>query len=278
VKRAAAGEVDLEYEVSGSGDPVLLIHGAFIADSFRPLLREPLLGKYQLIAYHRRGYGGSSRTAVPMTGQAQAADCRALLQYLGLQRAHVVGHSFGGCIALQLALDAPELVHSLVLLEPALMVGASARAYRESLLQSAQRYRTEGPQVVMQEFFRARWPTYTRAALESVLPGGFQEALADTPATFELDIGLVDWTFTETEAQRITQPALVVLGADSPKLHPRFEETYRHLLSWLPNAEGFVLPEATHFLQLETPRASAGLAAAMADFYAHHPLASAEQS
>jgi pimeloyl-ACP methyl ester carboxylesterase len=181
-------------------------------------------------------------------------------------------------MALQLALEAPELVHSLVLLEPALMVGASAQAYRESLLQSARRYRTEGPQVVMEEFFRARWPSYTRAALESVLPGGFQQALVDAPATFELDIGLVDWTFAEAEARRITQPALVVLGADSPKLHPRFEETYRYLLSWLPNAEGFVLPEATHFLQLERPRASAHLAAAMADFYAHHPLPSAEQS
>jgi pimeloyl-ACP methyl ester carboxylesterase len=278
LKRAAVGDVDLEYEVSGTGDPLVFIHGAFIADSFRPLLNEPRLANYSLITYHRQGYGASSRTVGPMTGQAQAADCRALLQYLGVQRAHVVGHSFGGCIALQLALDAPELVHSLVLLEPALMVGASAPAYRESLLQSARRYRTEGPQLVMEEFFRARWPSYTRAALESVLLGGFQQALADTPATFELDIGLVDWTFTEAEARRIRQPALVVLGADSPKLHPRFEETYQNLLSWLPNAEGFVLPEATHFLQLETPQASAGLAVAMADFYGHHPLASAEQS
>jgi pimeloyl-ACP methyl ester carboxylesterase len=243
LKRAAVGDVDLEYEVSGTGDPLVFIHGAFIADSFRPLLNEPRLANYSLITYHRQGYGASSRTVGPMTGQAQAADCRALLQYLGVQRAHVVGHSFGGCIALQLALDAPELVHSLV-----------------------------------EEFFRARWPSYTRAALESVLLGGFQQALADTPATFELDIGLVDWTFTEAEARRIRQPALVVLGADSPKLHPRFEETYQNLLSWLPNAEGFVLPEATHFLQLETPQASAGLAVAMADFYGHHPLASAEQS
>jgi pimeloyl-ACP methyl ester carboxylesterase len=54
---------------------------------------------------------------------------------------HVVGHSFGGCIALQLALDSPHVVRSLALLEPALFVGASARSYRESLLRSAERYR-----------------------------------------------------------------------------------------------------------------------------------------
>lgn len=225
MKRAAVRDLSLEYEISGEGDCVVFIHGAFIADPFRSLLNEAPLAGFQLITYHRRGYGASSRTSGVMTGQAQAADCRGLLQYLGLQRVHIVGHSFGGCIALQLALDAPELVHSLVLLEPALMVGASAQAYRESLLQSARRYRTEGPQVVMEEFFRARWPSYTRAALESVLPGGFQQALADTPATFELDIGLVDWRFGEAEARRITQPVLVVLGGESPKLHPRFEET-----------------------------------------------------
>jgi pimeloyl-ACP methyl ester carboxylesterase len=278
VKRAVAEGVDLEYELAGSGDPVLFIHGAFIADSFQPLLNQSALADYQLITYRRRGYGGSSRTAGPMTGQAQAADCRALLGYLELEQAHVVGHSFGGCIALELALESPELVHSLVLLEPALMVGGSSQAYREALLDSARRYRAEGAQAVMEEFFRARWPSYTQAALESVLPAGLQQALADTPATFELDIGLVDWRFGEAEARRISQPALVVLGEDSPKLHPRFEETYQSLLTWLPNAEGFVLPEATHFLQLETPRAAAGLAAAMADFYGHHPLASAEQA
>jgi pimeloyl-ACP methyl ester carboxylesterase len=278
MKRATVGDGELEYDVSGTGHPVVFIHGAFIADSFRPLLNQSRLANYQLITYRRRGYGASSRTAGAMTGQAQAADCRALLQYLGLERAHVVGHSFGGCIALQLALDAPNVVHSLVLLEPALMVGASAQAYRESLLQSARRYRTEGPEVVMEEFFRARWPSYTRAALESVLPGGFAQALADTPATFESDIGLVDWRFGEAEARRITQPALVVLGGESPKLHRRFEETYRLLLAWLPNAEGFVLLQATHFLQLETARASADLAARMADFYALHPLAKSGQS
>ena len=69
--------------------------------------------------------------------------------------------------------------------------------------------------------------------------------------TFEIDIGFADWNFGEAEALRVTQPALVVLGGNSPNLHPRFKETYR-LLEWLPNAEGLVIPGATHFLHLES--------------------------
>jgi hypothetical protein len=68
MERAALDSVELEYEVSGDGEPVVFIHGAFIADVFRPLLAEPgLAGRYRLILYHRRGYGSSSRTSGPVS-------------------------------------------------------------------------------------------------------------------------------------------------------------------------------------------------------------------
>jgi pimeloyl-ACP methyl ester carboxylesterase len=115
--------VSLEVEVHGSGTPVLLIHGAIIADAFAPLLAEPALtGPYRLIPYHRRGFGGSTHLQAPVSTADQAVDARAVLRQLGVERAHVVGHSYGGAIALQLALDAPEAVHSLALLEPPLLM------------------------------------------------------------------------------------------------------------------------------------------------------------
>lgn len=270
---ADIGSVQLEYEVSGTGEPVAFIHGAFIADFFAPLLAEPALADgYRQITYRRRGYG-RSRTAnkTPISAEEQAADCAGLLRYLGVEHAHVVGHSFGGSVALQLALDFPELVRSLAVLEPALFVGSSAAAYRESLLRSTERYRVEGVSEVMEEFFQARWPGYSRAALEHVVPGAFEQALQDAPTTFELDVGLTDWTFGEAEARRIAQPVLVVLGGNSPTLHPRFEETYRLLLGWLPNAEGLVVPGATHFFPLESADISATLGAALAGFFRRDP-------
>ena len=273
MERAEFDGLQLEYQISGTGtgDPVVFIHGAFIADSFRPLLAEPTLAeRYNLITYRRRGYGGTNACLdkSPVTTEQQAAHCAGLLRKLGVKRTHVVGDSFGGCVALQLALDAPELVRSLALLEPALFVGASAQAYRESLLRGTERYRAEGASGVMEEFIRARWPHYSRAALEQVVPGAFEQALADAPATFELDIGFTNWAFDKDQAQRILQPALVVLGGESRKLHPRFEETYRQLLDWLPHADGLIVPAATHFLQLESAEISATLARALAGFFA----------
>src|SRR6185503_2713851 len=72
----------LEYAVSGKGDPVLLIHGSILADAFAPLARDPALGKYRLIRYHRRGFAGSGRAQGAVTIAEQAADARALLERL----------------------------------------------------------------------------------------------------------------------------------------------------------------------------------------------------
>ena len=270
VERAVIDGLALEYEDSGAGEPVVCIHGGLIADAFRPLLSEGGLGdQYRLISYHRRGYVGSSGTGEPGSFAEQAGDCFRLLSHLGVRRAHVVGHSFGGAIGLQLALDAPQLVHTLSLLEAGLMVGGSGELHRQALVRSMQRFREAGAQVAVDEFLQMRWPTY-RESLEGVLPGAFEQAVTDAGTCFEVDLPAgLDWRFGKEEARRITQPVLVVLGEKSIALHPRFAETYRLLLSWLADAEGLVLPDGTHFLQVEYPRA---VAEALTDFYARHPL------
>jgi pimeloyl-ACP methyl ester carboxylesterase len=267
--RAAVGGISLEYEVSGAGDPVVLIHGALIADAFRPLFKEPSLTGYRLIAYHRRGYTGSSPTAGPISLEEQASDCGALTRHLGVRSAHVVGHSFGGAVALQLALDAPELVHSLALLEPALMVGASGAPYRASLEQAIRHFHERESSAAVDEMLQARWPGY-RPGLESVLPGSFDAAVADASVAFDTELpGLFEWRFAEEEAKRIIQPVLSVLGAESGALSPRFAEAHQWLLATMPDAEGYVVPNAHHFLQVENP---SGMAAALANFFNRHPL------
>ena len=95
---------------------------ACLTVTFDPLLDEPaLIARYCLVRYHRAGYAGSSRLVLPLTFAQEARTFHALMRYLGLERAHVVGHSASACIDLQFALDASDTVHSLALLESALM-------------------------------------------------------------------------------------------------------------------------------------------------------------
>jgi pimeloyl-ACP methyl ester carboxylesterase len=271
--RADIDGITLEYDDRGAGEPVLCVHGAFIADPFAPLRSEPrLASRYRLISYHRRGYVGSSGGGEAVSLAKQADDCRGLLSHLGVKRAHIVGHSFGGTIAIRLALDEPELVHTLSLLEPALVIGESAHLYRQALVRSAQRYAEAGARVTIDESLQARWPGY-REGLERALPGAFEQAVTDAATCFSTDLpAVIESRFGEAEARRIAQPVLLVLGEKSAELDPRFGEVYRLLLDWLPSAEGFVLPGATHFLQVENPR---DMAEALADFYARHPLGDA---
>jgi pimeloyl-ACP methyl ester carboxylesterase len=61
MERATIDDIELEYELAGTGEPVVFIHGAFIVDTCRPLLTEPALAdRYRLILYRRRGYAGSA--------------------------------------------------------------------------------------------------------------------------------------------------------------------------------------------------------------------------
>lgn len=272
MERLRTAGTELEYQVSGTGEPAVFIHGALIADTFRTLLTEPCLAsQYRLIHYHRRGYAGSRRAQGPVSIAQHAADCRALLRHLGVIRAHVVGHSYGGDVALQLALDSPGVIHTLALLEPGLVVGASAQGYRESLSHGVERYREAGAAVVVDEFLQARWPgPGYQETLDRVLPGAFAQAVADAETWFEHEVsGQLCWRFGEAEAERISQPTLSILGGESDAHWSRFGETHRLLLTWLPSAEGLVLPGTTHLMLLQDAR---GVADALAAFWARHAL------
>lgn len=260
----------LAYESAGSGAPVLFVHGSMIADSFRPLLDdETLTNEFRLTSFHRRGYGKSSRIPRPFSVVQQAEDCRSLMRVLGLETVHVVGHSYGGAVALQFALDSPQLVHSLALLEPALVIGDSGEDYKNSLLSGVHRYRDVGPEVVIDEFLTMRFGDGYRQPLEDTVPGALDQAVADaeTPFTVELP-ALMDWGFGEIEAARIAQPLLCVLGENSRVLSPRFVETYETLLQWFANAEGFELSDAAHGLQMQNPE---GMAGALKSFWDRNP-------
>jgi pimeloyl-ACP methyl ester carboxylesterase len=249
----------------------VLVHGSHIADAFAPLLVEPALTeRYQLILYHRRGFAGSTHPEGPLSIVQQAADCHALMQHLGVPRAHIVGHSYGGAIALQLALDAPEAVHSLALLEPALLMVPSAPQFMEAMGPVLQMYEAGNKSGAVDGFLQAVVGPAYRSVLDRVLPGAFAHAVADADTFFQFELpALQQWRFTQADAGRITQPILAVLGGDSHTLWPGWVEVQDLVQSWLPQAEAFVLQGVTHGLQLMDPK---GMAHGLAGFLARHPL------
>ena len=268
METARVAGVRLEYEVRGSGEPVLLIHGSHIARSFLPLVAQRALSdRYMLIRYHRRGFLGSSAVQGPVGIADQAADARALLDHLRVRRAHVVGHSYGGAIALQLAADAPERVHSLVLLEAALLTVPGGQAVVDLVRAAGERYR-RGDWDVAQDLF-AGSPD-ERADVVRNVPGALEQALRDTDTYFGVEAPAHEaWQFGAEEGRRITAPTLFVLGARSSRL---YVEAYEQVREWMPQTEKAVLEDATHLLHIQQP---AGAARILLDFLSRHPLAAA---
>lgn len=269
MQRAEIGGITLEYEERGSGEPVVFIHGAHMGDTYLPLMTEPALKGYRLIRYRRRGYAGSSRPDGPLSVSGHAADCLALLRKLEAVPAHVVGHSSGGAIALQLALDAPEAVRTLTLLEPALLEVPSGAALFEALGPSAQKYEANDKAGAVNAFLQVVCGKEYRRAADLQMPGALDQAAADADAFFTGELPAVgEWTFTKEDAARIKQPVLSVLGANSDAAVglPVFGQIHERVLEWMPQAKPFVLPRAAHLLQVENPHDMAlGLAAFLKD-------------
>jgi pimeloyl-ACP methyl ester carboxylesterase len=271
---AHVGGVGLEYTVEGVGEPVVLVHAGAVADFFAPLVG-PLArsGRFRVVHYHRIGYGGSSRPGDGDAGMAkQARQCQELLQQLGIERAHVVGHSSGGLIATQLALDAPEVVGTLALLEPVDLEVPSAAGFGQQVLGAAfQRYAVGDKEGAVDAFMRGVCSPDYRALLDRVLgPAAFQQAVTDADTFFgaEAPAGM-QWHWDQVDPGRLSQPLLAVVGADSDTISPVSTEGHQALLRRFPQAEPYVLPGATHLLQLQNAE---DLAAALTDFFARHPL------
>jgi pimeloyl-ACP methyl ester carboxylesterase len=281
MERATVNGVELEYEVQGDGEPVILFHGGLLADENTTLVKEPALTQsYRVINYHRRGFAGSEHPEGQAQISDQVADARALLAELGIDRVHVVGHSLGGVIGIQLALDQPEMVHSLALLEPALMGAiAKSQAGPEAAAKSQQDFR-EGMKKVNEIFETGDRRGALMAFLETRAGGAFREVLDWLTETGEFDQAVRDadtflqvempaayaWSFTPEDAKRIQQPVLSVLGVQSPE---RAQKVHQIVKQWIPQTQEVYLENAEHALPLMDPP---GIAKTLAEWLSKHPM------
>jgi pimeloyl-ACP methyl ester carboxylesterase len=226
-----------------------------IADCFVPLLPEPVLAHgYQLIRYHKRGWVGSTHTPPPVSIAEHAADAAALLEHLGVRHAHIAGHSTGASIGAQLALDHPEKVHTLTLLEPTLVSLPLGGEFLQAAGPVFEAYGSGDHAGAFAMFVAAasglEWET-CRALLDEQIPGVVTQSIKDADTFFGVELPAVaEWTFGPEQAAAIRRPVLSVIGADT---QPLWVEIAEFLRSSLPHVEELTVEGAGHLLHIQRP-------------------------
>ena len=253
----ATAEAALHHYERGAGEPVLLIHGSGPdGDSFIRVADALAERGRRAIAYDRRGF---SRSPGPPTAdlRVHAADAAVLLESLDAAPATVATLSFGGLVGLQLAIDRPELVRSLVLAEPPLhgrkhMTPGLARAFVGARLRKlAGRERDAGL-----GFMRwcASYPDGGSVFDRPDFPPERREAAAANSGALFAE-QQVDDSHLDAEALRgIGCPVTFLLGELSPSWFDRCVEGGRELI---PDARVVRIPAAGHGMTFEQPEAVA---------------------
>jgi proline iminopeptidase len=279
-------DVSLYVEVAGRGDPLVLMHGGPGLDhwSLTPFRR--LADRHTMVFYDHRCNGRSTGAPVTsMTWDNLTADADALRERLGFERWSVLGHSFGGCVALEYALRYPGRVGRLILLDTAAdawwsQVNApeilAGRGFDRKAVAVARRF-YDG-RIAPHDFARAALrllPAYDhRFSLarltRELLEGGWQMKTRPEALMFGGRM-MRGWTVMDRLAE-IVAPTLVIAGRDDFLFPP---ESQALLAAGIPTATLRIIERAGHNPQSERPVETL---AAVAEFLAADAPTSATAS
>jgi pimeloyl-ACP methyl ester carboxylesterase len=266
--------VSLEYQETGTGEPVVLVHGGISDHRIWQIQREALGQNYRAIAYSCR-YHWPNAPASPDTEQPiddHVGDLIGLVKALDAAPTHLVGNSSGGLLCLLAAIRAPELVRSLVLLEPfALPLLVTMPPRPLALFKLALHHPRTAAAAV---HFGARGLGRTQAAFErGDLEGGLQiftravlgqrgvERMTEARRAQAYDnleafaAQLTRGTFppaNPVDLRRIAVPTLLLTGAESPSMMHLLTDRVHDLL---PRTERVEIPGASHDAHVDNPSA-----------------------
>ena len=238
--------VDLYYERHGAGQPVLLIHGlGSSTEDWDPQI-PALVKHFEVITFDVRGHGRSSKPRQRYSVKLFADDTAALIRALAIAPAHVIGISMGGMIAFQLAVDAPDLVRSLVIVNSGPAMPIRTLAQRMMIWTRVAIVRLRGMRAMGKVLADKLLPGPEHASLHAAF---IERWSANDPAAYLSALnGLVNWGVMDRLAG-ITCPVLV-LTADQDYTPIPFKEAYTAMM---PNAELVVVADARHFMPIERP-------------------------
>lgn len=263
----------LYVRVVGKGDPLVLMHGGPGLDHSTLLPLEPCAKQYTLVFYDHRCNGRSEGAPVTsMTWENLTADADALRQQLGYDKWTVLGHSFGGMVALEYALRYPEHLSRLILMD----TGGDARCWRQNApdILAKRGYSPEAVRVA-QRFFRGQLTSeevlpsvlqfisayayhasiiYNPVFLSLAMRAGFGPPMKMRPEAHVFGFGqlMPGWNVMD-RLNEIKVPTLVMAGRHDFIFPPEHQAI---LAGRLPNAQLELIECAGHNPQMEQPTAT----------------------
>jgi len=258
--RVQANQLNFHIQQAGSGPDVVLIHGLtgdlsiWMLSRLMPVLAET----HRVTAYDLRGHGYSDAPADQYTSGAQAGDLFALMDTLGIEKAKLVGHSFGAVIAMHAAVLAPERVEALVLSDP--YYPALRHLEDMSRWGHWQNFRQEAEEAGVNlsveswydltSFFDQVKHLDEEGLLkfrQAVGLPGWKRVLRLAQTTCGDDAKLIDGLIADL-IHAVEQPTLALYGEYSP-----FLSTAEYLVEHMPNCRSHLIPNAKHRAPEENP-------------------------
>lgn len=258
-------EVELYYETHGAGEPVLLVHG--LGSSTLDWERQvaALARHYRVVTFDCRGHGRSSKPRQPYSVALFADDTAALIRALNLGPVHVVGISMGGMIAFHLAVTAPELVRTLVVVNSGPAMPIKTLAQRTMIWTRLAIVRLQGMRKMGEVLAARLLPKPEQAALRAQF---IERWAANDPRAYVSALkGLVNWSVMD-RLGGIRSPTLI-LTADADYTPVAVKRAYTAMI---PGAELVVIEDAHHMLPEERP---AEFNAALLAFLGKHAVGAA---
>jgi pimeloyl-ACP methyl ester carboxylesterase len=235
----------VEVRTTGMGEPLVLIQTALAPDELVPLSREPgIADHFRVIDCRRRGYSSSTPVHGPGSMTRDAQDCLAVMKTLAGGPAHVLGVSYSGAVALEVAATAPRSVRTLTLIEPPPRHGPPAAEFtaaNEKLLAIFQR---DGVTAALEHFTHVLGTPSWLAERSGADPEFVARIERDAATFFTADIpALLTWQFDSERASAVTCPVLYIGGAES---HPWFGHVHRWITTLFPGCEDHLVTGAGH--------------------------------
>jgi 3-oxoadipate enol-lactonase len=238
--------ISLYYETHGQGQPLVFIHGLGSSTKDWENQIPVFADKYQVIAFDLRRHGQSEKPEGPYTIPMFAADLAGLLNALKIDSAHIVGISLGGAVAFQFALDYPEMVKSLTIVNSAPTLGGTPEQAKQEIDRRVGIVQQFGMKAMGQNLAPALFPDPNHGNLRETFVERW--AANDPKAYIEATRSMLGWDVTD-QLPKIQCPVLI-LAADQDYGPVAVKEAYAKLL---PNARLEVVPNTHHAVPIERP-------------------------